>query len=91
MTDLEYKGKIEIIGKKIHKLKEEEQFGDKPPLNAYDCKVLFDGKEIPHLELVDVYISLKTNKPTVLLKFIPIELDIKLDDAEVFVRRKEEP
>ena len=83
MTDLEYEGRIEIRGKKA------ESKGDGNPLTAYECVVLFDGKKIPFLEVIDVYIS-SIGKPIVLLKFAPIELDIKLDDADVFVRRKGE-
>ena len=78
MTDLEYKGKIEIIGKSK----------DGNPLTGYDIVVKFDGKKIPYLQSADVNVAANM-KAFVVLRFVPIELIIKLDDVEVFVRRKE--
>ena len=78
MADLEFKGKIKIVGKS-----EEGQ-----RLRPWDIHVYFDGKEIPFLQLIDVMISVE-GTPTVLMKFIPEELEIELDNVDVFVRRKE--
>ena len=82
MTEInehEYEGKIEIIGKRT---------SEDPciAMTPYDVVVKFDGKTIPFLKNCDVWLSVD-KEPMVVLKFTPTELEIKLDDAEVFVRR----
>lgn len=84
MTDLEYKGKIEI-----GKIEITGKSKDGKQIVGHEIEVKLDGRKIPYLQYVDVHLT-ATGKATVLMKFMPVELDIKLDDAEIFVRRKEE-
>jgi hypothetical protein len=76
LGDIEHRGKVELTCKtKEGKVNE--------------LKLLIDGQEIPHLEIVDVYVS-SGKQPTVMMKFIPEVIQIRIDDGEILIRRKSE-
>jgi len=69
-----YHGKIEILGK--------------PNTNAIvltpaDIHVKLDGKEIPHVQRIELIIDARGGLPKIVLTMIPTELVIDLDDIEV--------
>ena len=75
-----YKGKIEIKGK----FTEENH-----PPTYVDIEVKLDGKAIPGVQMVDVHFDLK-KIPFVLLKIVPSELDVEIENIEITERRKED-
>ena len=74
-----YRGKIEIKGR-INKAS--------PPGGYENVQVKLDGKIIPRVQMVDVHFNLE-KVPFVLLKIMPEELDIDIENVEITERRKE--
>lgn len=79
-SEKSYKGKIEIKGKFT-----EENY----PPTYVDVEVKLDGKAIPGVQMVDVHFNL-TKIPFVLLKIVPSELDVEIENIEITERRKDD-